>query len=175
MSAQRDATVSFKLATSTTHRWMLELIVMEGNQAGKAGDFILGGYLDSCYLATYSLQHKMILTLKIFSSLFQIHGQMQSEVAACPQKVCFCEKISLKGMLGITTTVYLKSVSQFRRETFHLLAMTVDEYGYVYIICTCMYCDSDSTWYLRRIGRTTKYTQDVCKLDIFYKNITRIH
>ena len=116
MSAQRDAaTVPFKLATSTTHRWMLELIVMEGNQAGKAGDFIFGGCLDSCYLATHSLQHKMILTLKIFVG-YNYH--------------CLSED----------------SVSQFRRETFHLLAMTVGEYGYVYIICTYMYCDSDSIW-----------------------------
>jgi len=40
--------------------------------------------------------------------------------------------IRLKEMLGTTTTVYLHeaSISHFRGESFHVLAMLVGEYGY---------------------------------------------
>ena len=116
-------------------------VVMEGNRAGKAGDSIFGGCLNSCYLKTLSLQHKMVLTPKTFSSLFEINRQTQSEVAASPQKVCFCDGHQLtEGSIGYNYHCLSESsVSHFRGETFHVLAMIVGEYG-----CACMYCDS--TW-----------------------------
>ena len=115
-------------------------VVMEGNQAGKAGDIIFGGCLNSCYLAAHSPQHRIILTPKMFLSLFQIYRLTQSEVAASPQKVCFCEKGQFEGKIGYNYYCLSEaSISQFRGETFQILAMIVGEYG-----CACMYCDS--TW-----------------------------
>ena len=106
-------------------------VVMEGNRAGKAGDSIFGGCLNSCYQKTLSLHHKIILTPKIFSSLFKIHGQTQSEVAATPQKVCFCERNQFKESVEYNYHCISEAViAQFRGETFHVPAMIVGKYGY---------------------------------------------
>ena len=106
-------------------------VVMEGNRAGKAGDSIFGGCLNSCYQKTFSLQHNIILAPKIFSSLFQINGQTQSEVAASPHKVCFCDGDQLEVSVGYNYHCLSEgSTSPFRGETFHVLAMIVGDYGY---------------------------------------------
>ena len=106
-------------------------VIMEGNRAGKAGDSIFGGCLNSCYQKTLSLRHKIILTPKIFSSLFQIHGQTQSEIAASPRKICFCEKDQLNESVEYNYHCISEAViAQFRGETFHVPAMIVGDYGY---------------------------------------------
>jgi len=103
-------------------------VVMKGNRAGRAGDSIFGGCLKSCYL---KFQHSMILTPKIFSSLFQIDGWTQSEVAASPQKVCFCDRYQFGRSVGYNYRCLSKaSIAHFRGETFHVLAVIVGEYGY---------------------------------------------
>ena len=104
-------------------------VVMEGNRAGKAGDSIFGGCLNSCSLKALSLE--MILTPKIFSSLFQIHGQTQSKVAASPQKICFCDRDEFERSIGYNYHCKSEaSIAHFRGETFHVLAMSVGDYGY---------------------------------------------
>ena len=104
-------------------------VVMEGNRAGKAGDSIFGGCLNSCYLK--ALSPEMILTPKTFSSLFQMHGQTQSEVAASPQKICFCDRDEFEGSVGYNYhCISEASIAHFKGETFHVLAMIVGEYGY---------------------------------------------
>ena len=109
-------------------------VLMEGNRAGKAGDSIFGGCLHSCYLITFSkLQRKKILTPKMFSSLFQVHGQTQSEIAASPRKICFCDGDQSEESVGpgyIYHCISEASTSPFRGETFHVPAMIVGEYGY---------------------------------------------
>ena len=106
-------------------------VVMEGNRAGKAGDSIFGGCLSSCYLTMLSPLHKTILRPKLFSSLFQIHGQTQSEVAAIPHKVCLCDGDQLEGSVGYKYHCISDAIiAQFRGETFHVLAVIVGDYGY---------------------------------------------
>ena len=106
-------------------------VVMEGNRAGKAGDSIFGGCLNSCYQKTLTPQHRKILTPKTFLSLFQMKGQTQSEVAASPQNVCFCERDLIEESVGYDYRCISEAViAQFRGETFHVLAMIVGEYGY---------------------------------------------
>ena len=107
-------------------------VVMEGNRAGKAEDSIFGGCLHSCYLAPpFSLQHSMILTPKIISSLFQIREQTQSEVAASPHKICICDRDQFERSVGYNYNCLSKaSIALYRGETFHVLAMIVGEYGY---------------------------------------------
>ena len=103
-------------------------VVMEGNRAGKAGDSIFGGCLNSCYL---KLSPQMILTTKLFSSLFQIHGQTQSEIAASPQKVCFCDRDQFNESVGYNYhCISEASITHFKGETFHVPAMIVGDYGY---------------------------------------------
>ena len=121
----------FFQTSNLNHTRMEARVVMEGNRAGKAGDSIFGGCLNSCYLKTLPLWNKMIPSSKTFSSLFQIHGQTQSEVAATPQKICFCGRNQFEGSVGYyyycTSTV---RISHFRGEIFHVLVMIVGEYGY---------------------------------------------
>ena len=108
-------------------------VVMEGNRAGKAGDSIFGGCLNSCYMTTPSIWVKTFLTPKIFSSLFHIRRQTQSEVAARPQKICFCacDGDWLEGSVGYNYHCKSEaSIAHFRGETFHVLAVIVGEYGY---------------------------------------------
>ena len=106
-------------------------VVMEGNRAGKAGDSIFGGCLNACYLETLSPLHQTILRPKFFSSLFKICRQTQSEVAAIPQKVCFCGRDQFEGNVGYDYHCISEfSIAQFRGETFHVPAMVVGEYGY---------------------------------------------
>ena len=104
--------------------------IMEGNRAGRAGDSIFGGCLKSCFLDSPSLQNKLFLKAKLFHSLFQIHGQTQSEVAATPWKVCFCEQQFKFGTGYQYECLSEVSVAHFRGETFLILAMIVGEYGY---------------------------------------------
>jgi len=130
ISVLQRATVSFKLVMNTLalalHSWMSDLC----NRAGRAGDSILGGCLKSCFLYSPSLQHKLFLSAKLFHSLFQIHGQTQSEVAATPWRVCFCEQ-QFKFSTGYQYECLSEvSVAHFRGETFLILAMIIGEYGY---------------------------------------------
>ena len=66
-------------------------VVMESSRAGRAGDSIFGGCLNYCNLATLSYHHWMTRTPIHFLSLFHIPGEIQSEIAASPQKICFCD------------------------------------------------------------------------------------
>ena len=123
----------FFQAGSLNYTRMDARVVMEGNRAGKAGDSIFGGCLNSCYLRTHSLHHKMLLIPKIFLSYFQIrtHGQTQSEIAAIPRKICFCENNISWVSVGYEYHCLSElSIAHFRGETFHIPAMIVGEYGY---------------------------------------------
>ena len=110
-------------------------VVMDGNRAGKAGDSIFGDCLNFCLQKTLSLQDDYetttFLTPKIFSSLFEIHRQTQSEIAASPQKVCICDGNQLEGSFGYNYRCYSEgSISIFRGGMFLVSAMTVGWYGY---------------------------------------------
>ena len=106
-------------------------VVMEGNRAGKAGDSIFGGCLNSCYQTLLLPTRRQLLTAKTFSSLFQIHGQTESEVATSPHKICFCDTDKFEGSVGYTYHCLSEtSTVHFRGEIFHVLAMIVGEYGY---------------------------------------------
>ena len=127
-------------------------VVMEGNRAGKAGDSIFGGCLHSCNLVTPSISDKVvlappkilslffqtpllwaktILTPEIFSRFFQMVTTTQSELAASPQKVCFCDGDNFEVMAGYNYDCLSEaSIAQFRGETFHVPAMIVGDYGY---------------------------------------------
>ena len=88
---------------------------MEGNKAGRAGDSIFGGCLESCYLKTPSIQ-PFFLTFEVFQSLFQIDGAFtQSEVAANTHKICFCVQY-----LEVSSSV--DEIAGFKGETLHILA-----------------------------------------------------
>ena len=101
-------------------------IVMEGNKARKAGDSIFGGCLETCYLNTMSSQH-MPLTPEIFSSIFQIGGvQTQSELAATPNKICFCD-YHFEIRYNCSS---VSEIAHFKGETFHVLAKAVGQYAY---------------------------------------------
>ena len=101
-------------------------VVMEGNRAGRAGDSIFGGCLETCYLKTVSSQH-MSLTPEIFQSLFQIGGmQTQSELAASPYKICFCDH-HFEVRYNCSS---MSEIARFQGETFHVLAMAVGQYAY---------------------------------------------
>ena len=65
-------------------------VIMEGNRAGKAGDSIFAWRLSQLLLS----ENKKVLTPKTFSSLFQINGQTQSEVAASLRKFASVMDIS---------------------------------------------------------------------------------
>ena len=112
---------------------MTARVVMEGNRAGKAGDSIFGGCLNSCYMTTPSTSWVKI-TPKIFSSLFQIRRETQSEVAARPCKICFCDRDVgdwLDESVGYDyRCLSAARISHFRGETFHVPAMIVGDYGY---------------------------------------------
>ena len=110
-------------------------VVMDGNRAGKAGDSIFGGCLNFCWHKTLSLQDDYetttFLTPKIFSSLFEIHRQTQSEIAASPQKVCICDGNQLEGSFGYNYRCYSEgSISIFRGGIFLVSAIAVGWYGY---------------------------------------------
>ena len=95
----------------------------------KLGDSIFGGCLNVCLVT--SQQHGLRLTPKTFSSLFEIHGETQSEIASSPQKVCFCDKNQIEGNVGYKYDCLSEaSITHFRGETFNVLAMIVGEYGY---------------------------------------------
>ena len=102
-------------------------IVMEGNRAGIAGDSLFGGCLETCYLNTVSSQ-RMSLTLEIFYSLFQISGvQTQSEFASRPYKICFCDH-SFEVSYNCSSVT---KIAYFQGETFHVLAKSVSQFGYI--------------------------------------------
>ena len=63
--------------------------------------------------------------------MFQIHGQTQSDVAASPQKICFCDQDQFEGSVEYNYhCISEASILQFRGEIFLIHAMIVGEYGY---------------------------------------------
>jgi len=95
-------------------------VVMESNRAGRAGDAIFGGCLNYCNLAILSHHHWMTRTPKHFLSLFQIRGETQSEIAASPQKICFCDgdqkKVNVRYNYHCSSKV---NTAHLWGETFH--------------------------------------------------------
>ena len=100
-------------------------VFMRNNTAGLAGDSVFGGCLDSCLLKTSS-NSEMTLEKSTFWSLVQIYGNhSQSEVAALPDKVCFCNEDSVGQSCPLTD-----STEVYRGEVFRVGIMASGQYNY---------------------------------------------
>ena len=100
-------------------------VIMENNTAGIAGDSVFGGCLDSCILKTSS-SSEMTLEKSIFWSLVHIYGNhSQSEVAALPYKVCFCNEDSVGQSCPL-----IDSIKVYRGEVFRVGIMASGQYNY---------------------------------------------
>ena len=120
------ARLKYKKRYSIVFRSFNISIILENNTAGKAGDSVYGGCLETCFIQLRPSQKVIHLTEKIFYSIFHIFGSVSpSAVASSPRRVCFCSNQTVGHGCPTLSTAHV-----FQGQQFYVHAVAVGQFNY---------------------------------------------